>query len=376
MDAGTGEVYIKDTDEIVSGSAGHALNLKITNQNASNLKLVLVERDNECFKRLKNVIGERWSNVPTQESEGPIDSNSSNIYLINAKLEDAINNLDEIYLGNALFFFDPLRSVEYSAIEKVAGKRIGTFYETRTEFFIFVFTSDWFLGRDEFTALPTTSEGESWSDDQLKTVLQADALFGYEEWREHILTNEPIETREQRLIDLYRLRLHRWFRYVLPLPFIPKKTQLFHLILCSNYEAGVQATKYSFYSSITNNPRYSPKNALAFDRFKRQYQEISRANERKKKPPEFRVLWSIIKEHEKGYCDCECKDLTEITGNAEKTQTILEWLKNEKFVEQVNFNNAWDSIKKQSLLDWAVVKEKLGIEKPLDIKPLSPDDKI
>lgn len=245
LDAGTGEVYIKETKETILGSSGHALNLKLSNSSTLNLKVVLVERDVACYEHLKRVITRRWSKVGF--TEGPARYNPSNIYLLNSELDDALNFIDDIKLGNALFFFDPLRSVKYQAIENVARKRITGYYRVGTEFIIFVFTSDWFLGRDEFVGLPSTINESAWSAEQSRAVAEADGLFGDTGWREHILTNAAVYEREERFIELYRDRLHKWFRYVLPMPFNPKKNQIFHLILCSNFEVGVKATR-KFYS--------------------------------------------------------------------------------------------------------------------------------
>ena len=52
LDAATGEVHIKDTKETLLGSSGHALDLKCCNPNTRNLKVVLVERDIECYNSL------------------------------------------------------------------------------------------------------------------------------------------------------------------------------------------------------------------------------------------------------------------------------------------------------------------------------------
>lgn len=178
LDAATGEVYIEDTKGIILGSSGHALNLKCSNPNTKKLKVILVERDANCYSHLKNVISRSWCNVDIELAEGPMHLNSSNIYLFNMELDRALSNIEKIELGNALFLFDPLRSIEYRTIEKVAKKRIKTYYETGTEFIIFIFTSDWFLGRDGFAGLPTTVNENTWTVDEKISVLEADALFG------------------------------------------------------------------------------------------------------------------------------------------------------------------------------------------------------
>jgi len=144
LNAATGEIFIDDTQETVLGSAGHALDLKLNTSNTDNLKIILVEDNVECYSNLKEVIKRRWESVSIAQAEGPIESNTSNIYLLNMSLSDALDRIDEIKIGNtlALFYFDPLLMVEYETIEKVAARRMKYFFKTGTEFIIFLFTSD------------------------------------------------------------------------------------------------------------------------------------------------------------------------------------------------------------------------------------------
>jgi hypothetical protein len=255
-------------------------------------------------------------------------------------------------------------------MEKVAGKRIMNYYETGTEFIIFIFTSDWFFGRDDFAALPTTINEDTWSPDRRKTVLEADALFGSSDWRSQILTNKPIYEKENRLIELYRNKLHKWFRYVLPMPFNPKKNQVFHLILCSNYEIGVKATR-DFYSDITHNPRYSPNNNAAFNLFQRQHPEVFMGLSGRQRPAQWRVLWSTIKNHEEGICDCFCSDYSEIEEDITERQRLLDWLEQKGYLTKISLGNAWNSNIKQYQLNWVNIKERLGVSPPPFLKPLS-----
>lgn len=373
LDAATGEVYVKDVKETVLGSAGHTLELKTSGSRTENLKVVLIEKHLGCYSRLKKVIRRRWPTIPVGEAEGPILSNTTNIYLLNQTLDDALERIEELELGNALFFFDPLRSVEYVTIEKVASKRISTFYKTRTEFFIFLFTSDWFLGRDDFASLPCAPKESVWNEKERETVSEADSLFGHKEWRSQILTNNPIEERERTLVELYKDRLRRWFRYVLPLPFNPKENQIFHLILCSNFETGVRATR-SFYSSKTGNPRYSPNNAEAFGRFRGLHPEIFRGLSGGRRPLQWRVLWTTITQHEEGICDCMCSDLRGIEQDLQKSQGLLEWLEEKGYLNPVSIENAWGSSIKQYKLNWVFIKEKLGVDPPPPLQPLSPKE--
>jgi three-Cys-motif partner protein len=375
LNAATGEVYIEDTKQTVLGSAGHALELKVNNSNARNLQIVLVEEDSNCYAHLKKVIRRRWPNVSTDEAEGAMASNSSNVYLLKTTLEEALEAIENLNLDNAntLYFFDPLRSVEYAAIEKVANKRIKTFFKTGTEFIIFLFTSDWFLGRDDLVPLPDVLQEDSWTGEEKRTVLEADILFGNKEWRSHVLNNKPIEYKEKTMIELYRNRLHRWFRYVLPLPFNPKINQVFHIMLCSNFETGVRMTR-EFYTSKTGNPRYSPNNDSAFARFRELYPEISEGLERRKRPLQWRILWTVIRQHEEGICDSLCKDLIGIEPNFSKRQFLLKWLFEKGYLIPLNVENPWGIKVAQFRLNWATVKEKLEVDPPHQLRPLSPEE--
>ena len=373
LDAATGEVYIEDTGETVLGSAGHALELKVNTRHTENLKVICIEQHRGCYSHLKNVIRRRWPSIPIKENESPIESNKSNVYLFNTMLDEALERIEEIELGNSLYFFDPLRSVEYTTIEKVASKRMTTFYKTGTEFIIFIFTSDWFLGRDEFAPLPITQDEDTWSEEEMETVAEADSLFGNKEWRRNILRNISIEDRKKVLIELYKKRLHKWFRYVLPLPFNPKKNQIFHLILCSNFEIGVRATR-NFYIGKTGNPRYKPDNAAAFRRFRRLYPIIFRGLKRGRRPLQWLILWKIITQHEEGICDCMCSDLRDIEEDPEERQHLLEWLEEKGYLTPINIENAWNSSINQYKLNWDNLQERLGVDPPTPLVPLSPEE--
>lgn len=370
LDAATGEVYIEDTKETILGSSGHALELKCSNPNTRKLKVILVEKDANCYSHLKNVINRRWCSVDIGLAEGPVWFNSSKIFLMNMELDEALGNIEKIKLGNTLFFFDPLRSVEYQTIEKVAGKRIKNYYETGTEFIIFLFTSDWFLGRAEFASLPTTANENTWSIDEKKTVFEADALFRNTEWRDKLLNNGPIYERENSLVELYRKMLHKWFRYVLPMPFNPKESQIFHLILCSNYDVGVKATK-NFYCDETSNPKYKPDNRKAFNKFKKRHPEVFHGLSRNRRPAQWIVLWRIIVGHEEGVCDYMCSDFKEVEPVEEKRQQLLEWLEHNGYLDVFDNQNAWNTPIKQYKLNWATVKTELEVDSPPPLKSLS-----
>lgn len=378
LNAATGEDYIKDTKETVLGSAGHALELKVDHLGdedikTNNLKVVLVEDHRGCYDHLKKFIQRRWSSIPIDKAEGPVALNSSNIYLLNNTLDDALNMIDTVQLGNAIYYFDPLRSVRWEAIERVATSRMRSVFQTGTEFIIFIFTSDWFLGRENFAPLPCSRTESPWTDDEKTTVLEADALFGNKDWRKFLLNRKPIETKEEILVQLYKTRLYKWFRYVLPMPFNPKKNQLFHLILCSNYEAGIVATRSS-YTSRTLNPPYRPDNKIAFDNFVKLHPETLDHVGRRKRPLEWLLLWKLIKNHESGICDCYCKDFQENEQNVELIELALKWLLNNGYLMHLDIENAWQFPMDRYQLNWKTVRNNLGVDPPQDLKPLSPEE--
>lgn len=371
LHAGTGEVYIKDLNQTVLGSSGHALELKASRAPwPNNLKIVLVEEDYECCVHLKNVISRRWPKIPVDKIEGPwIGDSSKRVYLLNKSLDEVLPIVERLS-GNAIYFFDPLRSVEWSTVEKVASNRIRSFYQTGTEFIIFSFTSDWFLGRDDFSPLPNHLNEQGWSESEKQTIEQADALFGNTDWRNLLLCNESVTWKEKILIELYKNRLRKWFRYVLPLPFNPKRDQLFHLVICSNYEAGVRMNR-QFYSSITDNPLYSPDSKKALGIFKGLYPELFIGLSGNRRPLPWKVLWKIIVQHEDGVCDKHCKDLNELDNYINRIQNSLDWLCEHGYLDLSSFSDRWEAQIPQYVLNWTMVKEKLGITRPTEFRPPS-----
>lgn len=370
LDAATGLVYIAETKQTVLGSSGHALELKCGSPNTRNLSIVLVEKDSECYTRLKSVLSRKWPQVNIGLAESANRYNPFHVYLLNSDLENALNSIDRMRLGNALFFFDPLRGVEYGAIAKVARNRIKQFYKSGTEFIIFIFTSDWFLGRDDFVGLPRNNIEVNWSDDEKNSALEADTLFGDQEWRSEILTSDAIDVRELKFIEQYRKRLHKWFRYVLPMPFNPKNKQIFHLILCSNFEVGVRATQ-GFYCDLTGNPEYAPDNREAYIRFKQTHPDIFIGLSGNRRPLQWKLLWRTIIQHEEGICDRCCSDFKEIENNEELIQLSLDWLQNAGYLTYYPTDNEWDPSINQYRLNWPVLKGCLDIDPPQLLKPLS-----
>ena len=310
LNSGSGEDYIEDTDETILGSSGHALQLRLENPGASKLKVILVEDNDECYAHLKNTIGNRWTSVNIDQAEGPPETNQTGIYLIHKKLPEALDAIEKISLRNALFFFDPLLYTPWSEIERVARRRIKWYYQTQTEFIVFTFSSDWFAGRPKLglTPLPKTRSKEKWTEQEKQSVGLMDEMFGNDVWQEKLLSDRSLEERVETLVRAYRLRLHRWFRYVLPLPFEPKKGQRYHLFVCSNYEEGIDITR-RFYAKDSGNSLYHPDNKTAYERFAKLHPHLSKHLRGIQRPLPWKILWAVIKNHDEGLCDIRCDDL-------------------------------------------------------------------
>lgn len=365
MNAGSGENYIKESDETIFGSSGHALDLKATNPNTSQLNIILVEEDQQCFNKLKDVIKEHWPNLEYSLS---LTDSKKDVFLLQDPSE-IFNIIDQLNLGNALFFFDPLLGTPWPEIEQIAKKRIETYYQTGTEFIVFLFTSDWFLGRGTLSSLPETTNETNWNSGETNTVAKVDELLGDENWRPHILQSSEIDKKMQLMVSLYQKRLHRWFRYVLPLPFAPKPNQLYHLFMCSNYEEGIDITK-GFYSRFTQNPRYAPNNRNAYSKFKWLHPEMIRRGSVRSE--EWKILWDIIKNHDEGLCDRKCKSFIQNPFFDSSIDKYLEWLRSKGYLKTIEpLSNAWIDCPQLYRLDWNFVEETLGIPVPPKLTPFS-----
>ena len=374
MNAATGEVYLKESKTTILGSAGHALQLKNRKGwDARNLKIICVEEHDGCYENLKQVIQRRWPSVLIDDCEGPIEDNTSNIFFFHAGTDEAIQKVEQIgRLGRSIFFFDPLLYVDWNVIDKVARNKIDEYYKTGTEFIIFLFTSDWFLGRDEFSPLPTTVDELSWDSGEKETVEFANKLFGNERWQNYLLTDTPINEREQIMVYLYCINLFNWFRYVLPLPFRPKQDQLYHLFFCSNYEAGINITK-GYYQAKTNNPRYSPNNQAAYANFQRLHPDVCVGVRHPRKPLKWKLLWKIIKRHEFGMCDPMCRDFIKDEQDLHVRTEALEWLEDEGYLQQLKgINPIWEEHYQRYILEWDKVTSNLKIDRPMILRPIEP----
>ena len=366
MNAGTGEIYIEDSQETILGSSGHALQIKGKNPSASKLNVILVEEDDRCFARLQRVIKTRWAHI--DYSLYPPDHDRDWVYLLRNSSE-VLDLLDGYDIGNTLFFFDPLLFTPWADIEKVAQRRIKNYYQTGTEFLLFIFTSDWFTGRGDWHALPDTIDESKWNEGERLSVQRGDQLFGSAEWRDCLLDSKPVNEKIDIMVELYKTTLHKWFRFVLPLPFTPRNNQLYHIFICSNYAVGTTINR-NVYAKFTENKSYQPNNRLTYKKFLEHHPEKKMHGSRRS--TEWKVLWKVIKEHEDGICDVKCKTLTEIQSTLHLLNDALQWLKNKKYIKQIeNFSNVWPYHPTLYALNWDVVKQSLNVEPSKKFKPLS-----
>lgn len=364
MNAGTGENFIKDTKKLVLGSSGHALDVKAKNP-SSPLKIILVEENKECFDHLKNVISRRWPNL--QYSEDVIDS-TKDIFLLNTTSAKATRYISQIELGKTLFLFDPLLYTPWDELDFVARNQIKKYYQTGTEFIVFLFTSDWFLGRDEMVPLPSENSPDKWTSKQQEIVSKVDELFGNILWRPELLIDDAIENKMKKMVSLYKRNFQNWFRYVLPFPFKPKTGQQYHLFMCTNYEGGTYITN-KFYTRNTGNESARPDNDRSFMHFR----NIHRISPFKKsrRPEEWKILWKIIVEHQDGYCDTHCLDLRQAIPDYQRRKSALEWLENNGYIDRIyHLTTSWAVKPTFYKLNWDTVTENLQIKKPEELKPL------
>ena len=69
-----------------------------------------------------------------------------------------------------------------------------------------------------------------------------------------------------------------------------------------------------------------------------------------------------------------CQDFKDIGGDSSSVQLSLEWLEENDYLIELEMENAWDSPIKQYMLNWKILKERLGVEPPLPLRPLSPEE--
>ena len=171
------------------------------------------------------------------------------------------------------------------------------------------------------------------------------------------------------MIELYKERLLRWFRYVLPLPFVPKEDQRYHIFLCSNHYLGVHVSR-RFYESRTDNPKYQPDNSRTYKIFRKLHRKLTIGLKGNRKPLEWKILWKIIKYHEGEICDALCVDF-QSEGSTDGIQKALEWLEAQGYLHEIKgIEPMWDEVHPRYKLDWGFVSSTFRVDAPTLLVPL------
>lgn len=369
MNSATGEVYIEDIKQKIFGSSGHALKLKGDNSNASKLNVILVEEHDGCFSRLQNVIKKHWPEI--NYSFYPPSLEKDWVYLLR-KPDEVIEILDQYKIGIALFFFDPLLYTTWNEIEEIAKRRIRRYYQIGTEFLIFNFTSDWFKGRGEWDPLPNHTNEKEWTKGELLSVRRCDMMFGNLLWQKYLLRPGTYKNKIEMMVKLYKRRLQKWFRYVLPMPFEPKPGQMYHIFQCSNYEAGVSITR-QLYTKFTGNEDPEIDNKKAYKKFLQLHPE--KQVKWPKRPDEWKILWNIIKNHHDGLCDSHCKELIEKQVDPTLRINALKWLKSKGYLDEIfPRSKVWKDPPTSYKLNWRKIQENFNINPLPELIPLRPNN--
>ena len=379
MDAGTGKLYFKDTKTTELGSAGHSLELRYgpTKRYSAKLNIVLVEENSKCRKHMDNVIRRRWPKASlTQRSGGGVLSADGCVTRYNHVSEFLKATSYGYELGISLFYFDPLLSVDWSLLDGIAKARITKPYRTGTEFQIFFFTSDWLTGRNSpfFHPLPRFTDEDGWSAEETTSAGIADRTFGSRKWLSAMVSGKTKAEIESKLVELYKRKLRKWFRFVLPLPFVPKKDQVYHVFCCSNFDVGISVIS-RFYEDCAGIPfGLMADNVLTYHEFKSSYPSIVAGYTGRRRPPEWKVLWHVMRNHVDGLCDLHCKDLRGKAGSVMKLKSALEWLETEGYLRKVKIPEwPWSAMKFPVYkINWKTTETKLNVKPPVPPQPLKP----
>jgi len=154
------------------------------------------------------------------------------------------------------------------------------------------------------------------------------------------------------------------------MPFNPKAKQVFHIILCSNYEVGMRATR-GFFCERAKNPDYKPDNRRAFVEFRSRHKEIFEGLKGNQRPKQWLILWKTITGHEEGICDYMCRDFEKIEQAEKERIRLLEWLASKGYITGCETSNPWKLPITQYRVNWQAVNEILGVEPPAPLEPLS-----
>ncbi len=384
LDAGTGLIYIKDEDEIIKGSAGHALDLKFLTPNigTNNLTVFLIEEHNQCRQYLIENMKEIWGmTLHSRNDLGYPVLVYGNVWLFESQEDFLKFTGSGTMIERGLFLFDPLLAPEYSMIEKVAKHRIVVPFQMRTEFLLFFFTSDWILGRKNFAPLPQDTDDNNWSPSEKESARQATAVFGDRSWLSATTSGQNSDTMQSALLELYRKKMMKWFRLVMAIPFQPKPKQIYHLLCCSNYEVGMNriisewAHLVSMHRGVRIRSGVTDHGNTIFPRFKRVHPELQ-PPPRKRRPLEWQILWKITKDFVYGTADSRCKSLVDLNGPPIDLEMFLEWLSEKKYLEVIeDIPWAWKNDEKipRYHVNYEVLYNEFDLAPLVTMEPLTAD---
>ena len=374
--AATGEVYLKDKGETLLGSTGHALEMKFnppSGSNSENLTVVAVESDQSCYDHLSRVVRRRWPAADVRPTLDFTNKGKDTVWVVRCSPAQAIDALQDALKMNSIFLFDPLLCDDWSTLESLARSRLTIPFKTGTEFIIFVFTSDWFSGRDfgegDFlNPLPRTTNFREWARGEAESVAVANRLFGDSEWQAEILRDKPREDLMARFVTAYERRLHAWFRYVLPMPFAPKSDQRYHLFFCSNNFVGFSGTRGN-YCDVSGNPEYEPDNKAATQRFRDLHPNLFSGLKATQKPLHWKMLWRFIKSAGHGVCDEFC--FVQDGGTMDEASEAMEWLQTAGYMSVYQGPTGFTEVPQRLTVNWDRVRAALGVGPARPFVPMS-----
>ncbi|MFQ5833946.1 MAG: hypothetical protein ACE5H4_14665 [Candidatus Thorarchaeota archaeon] len=386
LNAGTGLLYINEEREIIYGSAGHALELKYKSIDigTKNLSVFLVEEHDKCREYLLENIEEEWD-VKLQQQKGisyPVWTNGA-VWLFESVKDFLEFTESGSMIDRGLFLFDPLLAPEYAVIERVAKSRISIPFQRGTEFILFFFTSDWVNGRKGFSPLPRDADESKWKKGETGSAQIADVAFGNRAWLRVMEMNGSSDVLQDSLLLAYEMKLRKWFRLVLPIPFQPKKGQTYHILCCSNYEVGINLIRSEWEHLVGIHKGERVRSGVidlakdVFPRFSAEYPGIMLSRKKgQKRPSEWRVLWKVAREFADGTCDQNCKSLIDIAGSSAEVERCLEWSESEGFLtRETKIPWAWAKHPQfpRFRANYNRLNEVLGISLPLPMRPLTAD---
>jgi hypothetical protein len=238
-------------------------------------------------------------------------------------------------------------------------------------------------GRENFAALPRSPFGIL--PREKESAKAADNAFGHRmHWESIMRKNIENEKLEEELVASYKRNLRRWFRFVQPLPFVPKTGQRYDLFCCSNFDTGMKVIN-QFYERLTGiDFTLDADNSTTYSKFIRRHPDLRMSGNRR--PDEWKCLWHVLKNHVDGICDQKCQGGIRKLGGSfpeSKLSRVLKWLHDNRYLKQIPQSPTyipwmWPNHDKFPVysVDWDFVKTFLDVDPPKSPEPLKPDDII